>query len=50
MRAKLANAYVRARGDDEKAARILGVTIGSAPLAKKRYLGAPATCPRQKAS
>ena len=50
MRAKLANAYVRARGDDEKAARILGVTVGSARLAKKRYLGAPATCPRQKAS
>jgi hypothetical protein len=29
MRAKLANAYVRAGGDDEKAARILGVTVGS---------------------
>ena len=50
MRAKLANAYVRARGDDEKAARILGVSVGSARLAKKRYLGAPATCPRQNAS
>ena len=50
MRAKLANAYVRARGDNEKAARILGVTIGSARLAKKRYLGAPATCTPQKAS
>ena len=34
MRAKLANAYVRAGGDDEKAARILGVTVGSARLAK----------------
>jgi hypothetical protein len=45
MRAKLANAYVRARGDDEKAARILGVTVGSARLAKKRYLSASATCP-----
>ena len=43
MRAKLANAYVRAGGDDEKAARILGVTVGSARLAKKRYLDAPAT-------
>jgi hypothetical protein len=30
MLAKLANAYVRAGGDDEKAARILGVTVGSA--------------------
>ena len=34
MRAKLANAYARAGGDDEKAARILGVTLGSARLAK----------------
>ena len=50
MRAKLANAYVRAGGDDEKAARILGVTIGSARLAKKRYLGAPEIDRRQKAS
>ena len=41
MRAKLANAYVRAGGDDEKAARILGVTVGSARLAKKRYLDRP---------
>jgi len=30
MLAKLANAYVRAGGDDEKAARILGVAVGSA--------------------
>jgi hypothetical protein len=50
MLAKLANAYVRAGCDDEKAARILGVTVGSARLAKKRYLGAPATELRQKAS
>ena len=50
MRAKLANAYVRAGGDDEKAARILGVTVGSARLAKKRYLDASATDHRQKAS
>ena len=41
MRARLANAYVRAGGDDEKAARILGVTIGSARLAKRRHLDAP---------
>ena len=38
MRAKLANAYVRAGGDDEKAARILGVTVGSARLAKKTII------------
>jgi hypothetical protein len=37
MRAKLADAYAAARGDDEKAARILGVSLGSARLAKKRY-------------
>ena len=43
MRAKLADAYVRAGGDDEKAARILGVTVGSARLAKRRHLDAPAT-------
>jgi len=48
--AKLANAYVRAGGGDEKAARILGVTVGSARLAKKRHLDAPATDHRQKAS
>ena len=48
MRAKLANAYVRAGGDNEKAARILGVTVGSARLAKKRYLDTSATDHRQK--
>jgi hypothetical protein len=42
MRAKLAGAYVRTRGDDEAAARILGVTVGSARLARRRYLGGPA--------
>ena len=42
MRAKLANAYARAGGDDEKAARILGVSLGSARLAKKRHLDAAA--------
>ena len=50
MLAKLANAYVRAGGDDEKAARILGVTVGSARLAKRRHLNLPTTGHRQKAS
>ena len=50
MLAKLANAYARAGGDDEKAARILGVTVGSARQAKRRHLDAPATDHRQKAS
>ena len=50
LRAKLANAYTRAGGDDEKAARILGVTLGSARLAKRRHLGALATGHRQTAS
>lgn len=40
MRAKLAGAYTVAGGDDEKAARILGVSLGSARLAKKRHLHA----------
>jgi hypothetical protein len=38
MRASLAEAYNRACGDDEKAARILGVSLGSARLAKRRHL------------
>jgi hypothetical protein len=38
MRTRLAEAYARARGDDEKAARILGVSLGSARLAKRRHL------------
>jgi hypothetical protein len=38
MHAKLADAYSRAGGDDEKAARILGVCLGSARLAKRRHL------------
>jgi len=42
MRAKLADAYVQAGGDDEQAARILGVSLGSARLAKRRYLDAAA--------
>ena len=40
MRAKLARAYAVAAGDDERAARILGVSFGSARLAKKRHLHA----------
>src|SRR5262249_51878729 len=39
MLAKLVRAYAQAEGDDERAARILGVTIGSARMAKKRHLG-----------
>jgi len=38
MVAKLADAYAQGRGDDEKAARIFGVTLGSARLAKRRHL------------
>ena len=50
MRAKLGNAYARAGGDDEKAARILGVSLGSARLAKRRHLDAATTNHRKKAS
>src|SRR6476469_3103066 len=38
MRNKLAEAYRQPGDDDEKAARMLGVTIGAARLAKKRHL------------
>jgi hypothetical protein len=40
MRAKLADAYDIAGGDDERAARILGVSLGSARWARKRHLDA----------
>ena len=50
MRSKLADAHAMARGDDEKAARILGVSLGSARLAKKRHLDAAAVGSRQKVS
>lgn len=51
MRAKLANAYARAGGDDEKVARMLGVSLGSARLAKRRHLGPGTTSShRQKAA
>jgi hypothetical protein len=43
MRAKLADAYARAEDDDERVARILGVSLGSVRLAKKRYLGVATT-------
>jgi hypothetical protein len=47
---KLADAYARGGGNDEKAARILGVTLGSARLAKRRHLGPGTTSShRQKA-
>jgi hypothetical protein len=48
MRAKLADAYTRAGGDDESAARILGVSLGSARLAKKRHLNAATTGNRRE--
>jgi hypothetical protein len=37
--ANLAEAYNRARSDDEKEARILGVSLGSARLAKRQAFG-----------
>ena len=49
MRVKLANAYARAGGDDEQAARLLGVSRGSARLAKKRHLRVAATDLNEKA-
>ncbi len=50
MRAKLALAFAQAGGDDEKAARILGVSLGSARLARRRHLDAAATEYRQKSA
>lgn len=46
--ARVAEAYAVAGGDDEKAARILGVSLGSARLAKKRHLDASTVgrCPK----
>ena len=49
-RDKLAAAYASAGGDDERAARILRVSLGSARLAKKRHLDAATIGPRKKAS
>jgi hypothetical protein len=50
MRAKLANAFAVVDGDNKKAARILGVSLGSARLAKKRHLSPAAIGRRQNAS
>ena len=49
MFAKLVDAYAVAGGDDEKAARILGVSVGSARLAKKRRLNSAVTDLHEKA-
>ena len=38
MRSKLADAHAMARGDDEKAARILGVSLGSNTMAAPAVL------------
>ena len=46
---KLADAYARSGGDDEKAARILGVTPGSARLARRRHVGRARSNRRQNA-
>jgi len=43
MQTKLAEAYAGTQ-DHEGAARILGVTLGAARLAKRRYLDRAATC------
>ena len=43
MRTKLANAFAAVGGDNEKAARVLGVSPGSARLAKKRHLSSATT-------
>ena len=50
MVAKLSDAYAQAQGDHEKAARILGITPGSARLAKGRHLRAGPSNHRPKAS
>ena len=47
MLSKLADAYSRTR-DHEEAARLLGVTVGAARQAKRRYLDLPATDTRPK--
>ena len=48
MLAKLANAYGRAEGDDEKAARILGGEPWFGSPGERRHLGAAATDDRRK--
>ena len=49
-RAKLAEAYAAAGGDDEKAARILVVSLGSARLARRRHLASATVGRRPKDS
>jgi hypothetical protein len=49
MKAKLAAAYADAGDDDEKAARCLGVSPGSARLARRRHLGTGASNHRRPA-
>jgi hypothetical protein len=48
MRARLADAYARAGGDDEQAARIMGLSTGSCRLARKRHLYAAAAIPTRR--
>jgi hypothetical protein len=50
MRTKLVDAYAVAAGDDEKAARILRVSLGAARLARKRHLNSATTRRAQNAS
>lgn len=50
QRQKLADAYLVAGDDHEKAARILGCTAAAARLARKRHLGAHATLPAARAA
>ncbi len=42
-RQRLALAYAQAKGDHEKAARIMGMTVAAVKLAKQRHLDAHAT-------
>src|SRR5262245_15942324 len=49
MSARLADAYAIAGSDDERAARKLGVSLGSARMAKKRHMDAATIRPRKKA-
>jgi hypothetical protein len=50
LHAKLARASANAGGDAEKAARILGVSLGAARLAKRRHLDGATIGPRKKAT
>jgi hypothetical protein len=48
--ASSARQNANAGGDDEKAARILGVSLGAVRLAKRRHLDAATIGPRKKAT